>query len=57
MADWHPDVDTAVVWSAYARRQRRANTLHRLKVVGAIVLLTALGFGAVLAADRLFIHG
>ncbi len=49
--DWHPDVDTAVVWSAYARRQRRSEYLHRAKVAGAILVLTAVGFAAILGID------
>ncbi len=51
VSDWHPDVDTAVVWSDYGRKQRRADLLHRVKVAAAVVVLTGLGFVAVLGID------
>ncbi len=51
--EWHPDVDTAVIWTGYARRQRRDDVAHWLRVGAAVVGLTFAGFAAVLALHRL----
>ena len=51
--DWHPDVDTAVIWTGDARRQRRDDLGHWLRVAGTILGLTFAGFAAVLALHRL----